>query len=53
MKQKYYCNNYVQVFFCSLYMDKHMNGKKHKNYSQAIKLEKELTEKINALTLDV
>ena len=53
MKQKYYCNDCDQVFFCSLYMDKHMNGKRHKNYSLAIKLDKELTEKINELKLDV
>lgn len=46
-QQKYYCNDCDQVFFCSLYMDKHMEGKRHKNYSLAIKLEKELIDKIN------
>jgi hypothetical protein len=46
--QKYYCNDCDQVFFCSLYMQKHMNGKIHKNLILALKLEKELIEKIDA-----
>ena len=47
-KQKYYCTDCDQVFFCSLYMDKHMNGKIHKNLILALKLEKELIDKIDA-----
>ena len=45
-QQKYYCNDCDQVFFCSLYMQKHMNGKMHKNLILALKLEKELIDKI-------
>ena len=41
-KQKYYCSDCDQVFFCSQYMNKHMNGKRHKNFVLAIKLENEL-----------
>jgi hypothetical protein len=47
-QQKYYCNDCDQVFFCNLYMQKHMNGKIHKNLILALKLEKELIDKINA-----
>ena len=28
-KQKYYCTICDTVFFCSSYMEKHINGKKH------------------------
>jgi hypothetical protein len=45
-KQKYYCTDCDQVFFCSQYMKKHMEGKRHANYILAINLEKELNEKI-------
>ena len=37
-KEKYYCNDCDQVFFCSEYMKKHMNGKKHNNMIKAMKL---------------
>jgi hypothetical protein len=30
-KQKYYCDICDTVFFCKLYMDRHMKGKKHNN----------------------
>jgi hypothetical protein len=30
-KQKYYCNICDNVFFCSAYYNKHINGKRHKN----------------------
>jgi hypothetical protein len=42
--QKYYCKDCDQVFFCTQYMKKHMEGKRHANYVLAIKLEKELKE---------
>lgn len=42
-KQKYYCKDCDQVFFCSQYMKKHIEGKRHKNYVLAIQLENELT----------
>jgi hypothetical protein len=42
--QKYYCKECDQVFFCSQYMKKHMEGKRHKNYIIAIQLEKELND---------
>ena len=29
-KHKYYCGVCDTAFFCSLYMEKHMNGQKHK-----------------------
>jgi hypothetical protein len=45
-QQKYYCNDCDQVFFCSLYMQKHMDGKKHKNYVLALKLEDELKNRL-------
>ena len=45
-KEKYYCSDCDQVFFCSQYMKKHLNGKRHKNYVLAIKMENDLNEKI-------
>ena len=30
-KEKYYCDICDTVFFCKLYMETHMKGKKHKN----------------------
>ena len=36
--EKYYCYDCDQVFFCSEYMKKHMNGKKHSNMVLANKL---------------
>jgi len=47
-QQKYYCCDCDQSFFCSLYMQKHMEGIRHKNLVLALKLEKELIDKINA-----
>ncbi len=46
-KQKYYCIDCDQVFFCSQYMKKHIEGKRHNNYVLALKLEKELNDKKN------
>ena len=48
-KQKYYCSDCDQVFFCSQYMKKHLEGKRHKNYILALNLEKELNDKIKKL----
>ncbi len=45
-KQKYYCESCDQVFFCSQYMKKHIEGKRHKNYILALRLENELKEKM-------
>ena len=36
--KKYYRSDCDQVFFCSEYMKKHMNEKKHNNRVKAIKL---------------
>ena len=36
LKQKYYCNDCDRVFFSSLYMINHMNGKRHNNYIKAL-----------------
>jgi len=36
-KQKYYCKDCDVCFFSSLYMTKHMEGKKHLNYIKAVK----------------
>jgi hypothetical protein len=41
-KQKYYCKDCDQVFFCKLYKESHMNGKKHKNVVKANKLVEEM-----------
>jgi hypothetical protein len=41
-KQKYYCNDCDQVFFCKLYKDKHFSGKKHMNVVKANKLVEEM-----------
>ena len=49
MKQKYYCSDCDQVFFCSQYLKKHNEGIRHKNYVLAIKLENELKNKIDLL----
>ena len=51
-KQKYYCIDCDQVFFCSQYMKKHMEGKKHENYVLALKLENELKEKMNNIKVN-
>ena len=48
-QQKYYCKDCDQVFFCSLYMDTHMNGRKHKTYVLALKLEDEFKNKLKLL----
>ena len=42
MKQKYYCSDCDQVFFCKLYRDKHMIGIKHMNIIKANKLVEEM-----------
>ena len=39
---KYYCEICDLVFFCSTYMNKHTNGKIHKNRELCIKFQKEL-----------
>jgi len=41
-KQKYYCDICDNMFLCSLYYEKHIDGKKHKNN---VKLAKEKAEK--------
>ena len=41
-KQKHYCSDCDQVFFCKLYKDEHMDGKKHKNVVKANKLVEEM-----------
>jgi hypothetical protein len=43
-KQKYYCKDCDQVFFCTQYMNKHMEGKKHKNYIHALQLENQINQ---------
>ena len=43
-KQKYYCDICDTIFFCKLYMDKHMLGKKHSN---AIEINNLIEQKIN------
>ena len=35
-KQKYYCDICDNVFFCSAYYNKHINGKRHKNMQEFI-----------------
>ena len=35
-KQKYYCDKCDNVFFCSAYYNKHINGKRHKNMQEFI-----------------
>jgi len=39
---KYYCKECDQIFFCKLYLDKHISGKKHKNVVKANELLAEL-----------
>ena len=51
MKQKYYCEECDNVFFCSTYYNNHMNGIKHKNVVTCNKIQKELNEKINILEI--
>jgi hypothetical protein len=46
IKQKYYCFDCDQVFFCSQYKNTHDNSIKHKNIIMANKLQKELDDKI-------
>lgn len=41
-KQKYYCDICDSVYLCKLYMEKHLQGKKHNNMIEAIKLMDEL-----------
>ena len=41
-KQKYYCQICDSVYLCKLYMEKHLEGKKHNNMINAIKLMNEL-----------
>jgi len=42
MQQKYYCNTCDLVFFCSTYMNKHINGKIHKNRELCLKVQDEI-----------
>lgn len=37
-KMKYYCKECDLVFFSQLYMDKHTNGKIHKNLIKALEI---------------
>ena len=37
-------NDCDQVFFCSQYMKKHIEGKRHKNFIYALELEKKLND---------
>jgi len=46
MKQKYYCFECDQVFFCLQYKKTHENSTKHKNLLIANTLQRELDEKI-------
>ena len=46
IKQKYYCFDCDQVFFCLQYKKTHDNSTKHKNLLIANALQKELDEKI-------
>jgi len=39
---KYYCKSCNKIFFCSLYMDKHINGIGHKNMVKALELQKQV-----------
>ena len=43
-KQKYYCKDCDVFFISPLYLKSHMEGKKHANYVEAVKLMKELKE---------
>ena len=44
-KYKHYCSVCDLVFFCSTYMNKHLNGKIHKNRELSQIIQKELDEK--------
>lgn len=39
---KFYCETCDFIFFCKTYMEKHINGKIHKNRELCIKIQKEL-----------
>jgi len=41
---KYYCDTCDLVFFCSTYMNKHINGKIHKNRELCLKFQKEIND---------
>jgi hypothetical protein len=45
-KQKYYCDICDNVFFCSAYYNKHINGKRHKNMLEFVEKNNKTIRKI-------
>ena len=45
---KYYCETCDLIFFCSTYMNKHINGKIHKNRELCLIFQKQLNDQENS-----